>query len=243
MNQHLFYDLFDKVRNLETPLKADALFETMRDMYGVKHVIYSRMDSTFCTHKDCFLLGTYTDDWLQHYFSNDYLSIDPVALHGFTALRSFDWRELSKERKEVKQIFDESIDFGFGHQGLCIPIVNSRGGRATFNINADVSDKEWIDLKSRLLRDLHIIAHFFHDSVVAQIKIETSDFPVHLSTRQLETLKWAASGKTIWETSVILSVSERTVRFHLDQARRTLNCATKTQAVAKAVASGLVNIT
>lgn len=59
---------------------------------------------------------------------------------------------------------------------------------------------------------------------------------------ELECLKWAASGKSIWETSVILNIAERNVRYHLDQARRKLQCATKIQAVAKAVATGLINI-
>jgi DNA-binding CsgD family transcriptional regulator len=52
-----------------------------------------------------------------------------------------------------------------------------------------------------------------------------------VSARELDCLKWNAAGKTAWEASVILGISERTVRFHLNIAR--LNCATTTQAVAK----------
>ena len=42
MNTPQFYDLLDKVHHLEHPLKAHALFEAVRDMYGVGHILYSR---------------------------------------------------------------------------------------------------------------------------------------------------------------------------------------------------------
>ncbi|MGE3521133.1 MAG: LuxR C-terminal-related transcriptional regulator, partial [Vicinamibacterales bacterium] len=38
-------------------------------------------------------------------------------------------------------------------------------------------------------------------------------------------------------------ISERTVRFHLNAAREKLNCATTTQAVAKAISQQLIDVT
>jgi DNA-binding CsgD family transcriptional regulator len=63
-----------------------------------------------------------------------------------------------------------------------------------------------------------------------------------VSSRELDCLKWVAAGKSAWEASVILGISERTVRFHLNSAREKLDCATTTQAVAKAVAQQLIAI-
>jgi DNA-binding CsgD family transcriptional regulator len=48
--------------------------------------------------------------------------------------------------------------------------------------------------------------------------------------------------KTVWEASVILGISERTVRFHLNAAREKLDCATTTQAVAKAITQHLIDV-
>jgi DNA-binding CsgD family transcriptional regulator len=62
-----------------------------------------------------------------------------------------------------------------------------------------------------------------------------------ISARELDCLKWMAAGKTAWEASVILGISERTVRFHLNAAREKLNCLTTTQAVAKAVSQQLIS--
>ena len=60
-----------------------------------------------------------------------------------------------------------------------------------------------------------------------------------VSAREIDCLKWMAAGKTAWEVSTILGISERTVRFHLNAAREKLQCTTTTQAVAKAVSQQL----
>lgn len=62
-----------------------------------------------------------------------------------------------------------------------------------------------------------------------------------LSERELDCLQWTAAGKTAWEAGVILGLTERTVRFHLNVAREKLKCATTVQAVAKAVGSGIIS--
>ena len=44
-----------------------------------------------------------------------------------------------------------------------------------------------------------------------------------LSGRELQCLEWVSRGKTSWEIGVILSLSERTVNFHILNACRKLN--------------------
>ncbi len=61
-----------------------------------------------------------------------------------------------------------------------------------------------------------------------------------LRHREVETLTWAARGKTFAEIAEILGLSKRTVEFHLDNARRKLGVATRTQALIKAAAGGLI---
>jgi DNA-binding CsgD family transcriptional regulator len=50
------------------------------------------------------------------------------------------------------------------------------------------------------------------------------------------------TGKTAWEASVILGISERTVRSHLNAAREKLDCTTTAQAVAKAVMQHSIDV-
>jgi len=60
-----------------------------------------------------------------------------------------------------------------------------------------------------------------------------------LTPRELECMRWVANGKTDWEIGKILSISQSTVRFHLDRARLKLNAKTRAQAAARLVLGGL----
>ncbi|MBT2746973.1 MULTISPECIES: LuxR C-terminal-related transcriptional regulator [unclassified Lysobacter] len=61
-----------------------------------------------------------------------------------------------------------------------------------------------------------------------------------LSAREREVLRWSAIGKTSWEISMILRISERTVNFHLQQVSRKLGVKGRRAACARAVAMGLI---
>jgi DNA-binding response OmpR family regulator len=63
---------------------------------------------------------------------------------------------------------------------------------------------------------------------------------VGLRDREVETLTWAARGKTFGEIGEILGLSKRTVEFHLENARRKLGVATRTQALIKATTGNLI---
>ncbi len=63
---------------------------------------------------------------------------------------------------------------------------------------------------------------------------------VGLREREVETLTWAARGKTFAEIGTILGLSKRTVEFHLENARRKLGVATRTQALIKAASGHLI---
>ena len=65
--------------------------------------------------------------------------------------------------------------------------------------------------------------------------------PCRLSPRECECLEWAAKGKTSWETSQILGVSESTIIYHLRNATKKLNAANRLHAVTKALKASLIN--
>ncbi len=75
---------------------------------------------------------------------------------------------------------------------------------------------------------------------VARSAVWEKQVDVDLRDREVETLTWAARGKTFWEIGQILGVSRRTVEFHLENARRKLGVATRTQALIKAATGHLI---
>ena len=95
--------------------------------------------------------------------------------------------------------------------------------------------------KPSLSRELRILANYFHGHVLRMYGHD-AERDLLMTAKELDCLKWTAAGKTAWEASVILGISERTVRFHLNIAREKLNCATTTQAVAKAIVNNLIDV-
>jgi DNA-binding CsgD family transcriptional regulator len=62
-----------------------------------------------------------------------------------------------------------------------------------------------------------------------------------LSERELDVLKWLKHGKTSWEVSKILEISENTVNFHIKNIKRKLNATNRQHAVAIAIANSILN--
>jgi DNA-binding CsgD family transcriptional regulator len=63
---------------------------------------------------------------------------------------------------------------------------------------------------------------------------------VRLTPRERDTLALVAEGKTDWEVSTILGISEATARFHIDNGRAKLGAVNRAQAVAKLVHRRLI---
>jgi DNA-binding CsgD family transcriptional regulator len=63
-----------------------------------------------------------------------------------------------------------------------------------------------------------------------------------LSAREIEVLNWLKQGKSTWDISVILSISERTVNFHARNITQKLDAVNRTQAVAVGASLGLIDI-
>ena len=60
--------------------------------------------------------------------------------------------------------------------------------------------------------------------------------------REREVLKWVIDGKSAWEISQILSISERTVKFHVQNIMRKVHATNRAQAVAICMENGFIDI-
>jgi LuxR family transcriptional regulator, quorum-sensing system regulator BjaR1 len=81
---------------------------------------------------------------------------------------------------------------------------------------------------------LHLLSHaaFRHGEQLAN---GTANKTHGLTNREVECLRWVAQGKTDIEIAMILSISARTARFHIENAKRKLRVSTRVQAVAEAL--------
>src|SRR5262249_17378285 len=121
---------------------------------------------------------------------------------------------------------------------LAIPVVGSNGTEGLAILSGP------IERMSALSRSLLQIAVHLAFKRAGQLNSEPGlageTATSNRSARQAECLRWVAQGKTDPEIGIILGVSPRTVRFHLDKAKDKLKVMTRVQAVTKAVKDRLI---
>jgi DNA-binding NarL/FixJ family response regulator len=88
--------------------------------------------------------------------------------------------------------------------------------------------------------DFELLVAIIRARLAQVARLELSPQSVELSEREIETLTWAARGKTSAEIALILGLSKRTVDFHIDSARAKLGVATRIEAAIKAASCRLI---
>jgi DNA-binding CsgD family transcriptional regulator len=216
---------------------GDATLKSIASRYGLNNVSYLGVNIP-SAEDTAYILTTYSPDWVRRYVSQQYVSIDPVIQVGLGRILPLDWSEVSEHTPTARNFFGESIEFGLGHQGLSIPMRGANNETAMFSLNADWSRRRWVAEQRRLRRDFLVISNHFHNRVLEQLGAPRPEF--RLTKRELECLKWAANGKSAFDISVILHISERLVRYHFECVRSKMQVATIIQAVARAIKLNLI---
>lgn len=208
---------------------------------GFDFFIYALRIPTQFTEARVVMLKDYPDDWLVHYWKNDYALSDPVVSYCGQHIVPVEWHTLSFDPDSPSaQVMREAADFGL-KSGVSMPIHSPRGehGILSFALNRD--DAHAREVTRQAMPYIQLLASHVHEAVrriAAQDDIETTE---DLTAREAECLRWAADGKTSWEIAQLLNVSERTVNFHLNNSMLKLDVSNRQHAIAKAVLRGLIN--
>jgi DNA-binding CsgD family transcriptional regulator len=210
-----------------------SFFKVAKDLYRVASLEYLGLNISLASRPMHYAHCTYSDSGVRHHISNGPVCIDLITELGLMGPDPIDWK--SEDRPGELDIGDE------GQRALTFRLRPRFGEIAIFGITAEMNRPEWEERKHSLLHEIRVLANYFHGHVL-RINGHNSDTDILMSARELDCLKWTAAGKTAWEASVILGISERTVRFHLNAAREKLECATTTQAVAKAIVNQLIDV-
>lgn len=88
--------------------------------------------------------------------------------------------------------------------------------------------------------DFEILATIIEARLGRVARNEVWSRHIGLNEREVESLTWSARGKTSSEIATILGLSKRTVDFHIENACRKLNAATRIEAVVKATSAHLI---
>ncbi|MDO8426944.1 MAG: LuxR C-terminal-related transcriptional regulator, partial [Deltaproteobacteria bacterium] len=180
--------------------------------------------------------GNYPDEWLRIYGGNELYYADPLVLRNFSNPGSQLWDETySLYRDKMSPLFLSSRDHGLMHgvTGGMYSDSNKTASLFSFSGKGRWFSKREMDI-------LSTVGPHIHQALLRIFKAQQSPCG-SLSRREKEIVQWIKEGKTNWEISIILKISERTVKFHVQNIERKLNAVNKTHVVAILMEQGAVD--
>jgi DNA-binding CsgD family transcriptional regulator len=254
MSSHPSTEIFDDLTRSEMKCVLEILHYTMQATTGtdvhhllqlIQHVVASPLvigGVAQLNSKGAFqdfnsvINVTYSNDWLYRYGTRGYATVDPVLQSVLSTCRTQVWEQSYKGATSAKQLefVEEARSYGLTH-GLTTGMLEPGRNFASFFSFAGGEPGHTLRYK-KLLE--YLLPHL-HRILMANVHTPPANRVKGLSPRELMVLEWMKQGKTNWEISRIIGVSERTVRFHVESIFMKLDVGSRTQAVACAIEQGL----
>lgn len=179
----------------------------------------------------------FTQDWMDAYNEQKMYTIDVTVKENFTNFKTQCWSETYKKYHNPKKLLSFAHDFNLLNGYSC--------GEKSFGpyTKPSMISFVWNFRKRcrRIVRTIEYLAPQIHIALsnVLYARNITTDAGT-LSRREREILHWLKNGKSSWDISIILKISEATVNFHAVNIMRKLDVVNRTQAVAVALQRGLI---
>jgi LuxR family quorum sensing-dependent transcriptional regulator len=238
-----------------------AKFQSVIEDFGFSE--FNFLDAGQPDIDDPLSFGTVSPAWEREYRQNSFVHVDPMLPIVRRQNIPFTWgsvqlpKRVGRRKPGALKTMEAAYDHGF-REGYVIPFhyVDLLG-----RPNSTLCVLFWRDpvqrfqfLLSRKRHDLHVIAIYFiqravdlsADRMKSRMRFTDDEgqplVHVSLTDRERDVLSWAARGKTMEETSDILSISVDTVQTHIENAKRKLGASNKLHAVTKAIYIGAIDI-
>jgi len=185
---------------------------------------------------------SYPAEYLVELGKRGLVAKDPIVIENFKSFKLQYWADTLKRQPsftdDMHVIASLAEDFGF-HK-----IRSGRGyGHGVANLKKTEGSffcYQGLERSSRTEEILELIIPHFHQALT-RIR-NTPKNGCSLTAKEIEVFKWIRQGKSTWDISVILGISERTVKFHVGNILRKLDATTRAHAVAVAVEQKLLDI-
>ncbi len=224
--------------NLEDIL---ACLRRQIERLGFERFTYELMWPDGGARKPLFITS-YPADWINRYIEKKYESDDLTCRNAGQMMRPFAWPEVKSNfhmTAPQRLVFNEAAELGLKSGGT-VPIHGPGAAKAYVAVANSMADDEFTKLFLARRHELHLLATYAHEKIMALGIDNAPSTMMKLTAREIEVMTWTARGKTRWEISEILSISEETVKAHTENACRKLNASNKTHATAVALVSGLI---
>jgi len=217
-----------------------AEFQSALEHMGFRHFACVSHVNPRHPPRRAVVLHNYPTHWVRSFAERNLHEYDPVFLRAEREILPFSW-DAPDFRAQLaprqKSILREAESYGIT-RGYTVPIHLPWAAGALRASCSVVPDSILIDNRAR--RAVQMMSMYLYASVGYQKDVRaTRDAAIRagpvLTARERQCLEFAAYGKSDWEISQLLHISEHTVHKHVEAAKRRLGVATRMQAVVWAV--------
>jgi len=224
---------------------AIALLSTRLREFGFERFAYARMPVGRSGQPDSYVsVSTLPDDWVRDYTEGAFYRHDVMAQHCLRSTDPYPWSRYHAgvESGEINGPWAElgwlARDWGVAN-GVTVPLRSAGSFRAGISLvadpEADPRDRERAFERHR--DEILALVESFHATVELGA-VAAAEYRV--TARELEVLRWVADGFRTGQIADRLGTSAHTVEKQLRAARDRLGAATVPQAVARAIALGIL---
>lgn len=220
-----FFDRLERMRSVQDAIDIlDQRFEILYVSYHVTSFRQLDVDQPY-------IRTTYPEKWVARYLLKGYVTLDPVIKKAMQTTEPFFWEELALTTPAELAFFQDAEQHGVGQSGLSIPIDDSCFPPAVFSVSSHLPPQafrdQWTENQIAALMRVSAIVH----RIATEFELHAHLRPPKLTPREVECIKWTSRGKDAVGISIILGLSEHTIRGYLKSARYKLCANTLSQAV------------
>ena len=177
--------------------------------------------------------------WMEHYAAQAFFRVDPAIRHCVDAVTPMLTGIDAPARLDGSawRLWEDALGAGFGG-GIAIPLRLPGSALGGFSLVTGLVGQEFLAWHKSHGRWAALAAHAIDQRVLALAEPQTAR--PRLSPRERECLTWLAIGLRHDRIAEKLGITRPTVELHLANARRKLDAKTREQALARAVALGLL---
>lgn len=235
----------DESKNCNNIEQLSALAEKIFSEMGFHRWAYQTQSEDLLTEAEPVLMHNFPKEWQDYYMGQNCSEIDPVITKGTKYTQPFQWSKLFEQQvfnQAEKNYIADAREHGMV-DGLAVPIPSPLGHASVVSMVSEEKDADTPFKNEEIRGELIGISCAFHSMAKDYMrygqKVLMADNP--LTPREQECLLWTARGKTAWEISSIINITERTVTFHIENAKRKLDVTSKSLLVVKAILKGLIH--
>jgi DNA-binding CsgD family transcriptional regulator len=233
------FDFIDKLTGLAT---ADAVVEAFRveaGRFGYSTFALGELPRVGSNAIPAFFVSTWPSHWVDVYVGENLAPDDPTVEFARSNILPDTFSGLRRRRVasgRTHHVLDVATAYGWP-EGLAIPIHGPNGYRGAVTVAGETKE-----LPPRDRAALHLMALYLHErlkQLLAPQLIEPGVRP-RLSLGEIECIQWLIAGKSDWEMSEILGISESTAHWRIEKAKAKFGVKTRAQLTALAVHYGYV---